>query len=89
MKSARNDSEIPDYVQVHPLEALNAIMDDLNRAENMVMKSGAFSSDQQNYGRITRNAVLAMKADVNLWRAAFATYYGNDEKYVQGVCRAA
>lgn len=83
MKSARNDSEIPDYVQVHPLEALNAIMDDLNRAENMVMKSGAFSSDQQNYGRITRNAVLAMKADVNLWRAAFATYYGNDEKYVK------
>ena len=83
MKSARNDSEIPDYVQVHPLEALNAIMDDLNRAENMVMKSGAFSSDQQNYGRITRNAVLAMKADVNLWRAAFATYYENDEKYVK------
>ena len=83
MKSAKNDSEIPDYVQVHPLEALNAIMDDLNRAENMVMKSGAFSSDQQNYGRITRNAVLAMKADVNLWRAAFATYYGNDEKYVK------
>ena len=58
-------------------------MDDLNRAENMVMKSGAFSSDQQNYGRITRNAVLAMKADVNLWRAAFATYYENDEKYVK------
>ena len=83
MKSAKNDSEIPDYVQVHPLEALNAIMDDLNRAENMVMKSGAFSSDQQNYGRITRNAVLAMKADVNLWRAAFATYYENDEKYVK------
>lgn len=78
MKSAKNDAEIPDYKQVHPIEALNAIMDDLNRAENMVMKSGAFSSPQQNLGRITRNAVLAMKADVNLWRAAFATYYEGD-----------
>ncbi len=83
MKSAKNDAEIPDYVQVHPLEALNVIMEDLNRAENMVMKSGAFSNVQQNLGRITRNAVLAIKADVNLWRAAFATYYEDDAKYVQ------
>lgn len=75
MKSAKNDSEIPDYVQVHPLVALDSIMADLNRAENMVMKSGAFQRDDYNFGRITRNAVLAMKADVNLWRAAFATYY--------------
>ena len=75
LKSAKNDAEIPNYVQVKPLEALDQIMEDLNRAENMVMKSGAFSTDQQNYGRITRNAVLAIKADVNLWRAAFATYY--------------
>jgi hypothetical protein len=72
---AVNDSELPEYAQVHPLVALDSIMSDLNRAENMVMKSGAFSSPQQNYGRITRNAVLAIKADVNLWRAAFATYY--------------
>ena len=75
LKSAKNDAEIPEYVQVEPLVALDSIMADLERAENMVMKSGAFSTDQQNYGRITKNAVLAMKADVNLWRAAFATYY--------------
>ena len=75
LKSAKNDAEIPEYVQVEPLVALDYIMADLELAENMVMKSGAFSSPQQNYGRITRNAVLAIKADVNLWRAAFATYY--------------
>ena len=80
MHSARNDAEIPEYKQVHPLEALNTIMDDLNRAKNMVMKSGAFSNEQQNFGRITENAVLAIMADVNLWRAAFATYYEGDPK---------
>lgn len=76
LKAAINDSEIPEYKQVkNPLEALNIIMSDLDKAEKMVMKSGAFPKEQQNYGRITKDAVLAMKADVNLWRAAFATYY--------------
>lgn len=80
--SAKNDAEIPEYVQVHPLEALNFIMDDLNKAEDMVMKSGAFANPAQNLGRITRNAVLAIKADVNLWRAAFAKYYEDEVEYV-------
>ena len=80
--SAKNDAEIPEYHQVHPLKALNFIMEDLDSAEVMVMKSGAFSSPAQNLGRITQNAVLAMKADVNLWRAAFAAYYEGDSEYV-------
>ncbi len=79
MKSAKNDSEMPEYVQVHPLEALDLIMADLDRAEKMVMKSGAFSNAQSNYGRITTNAVLAIKADVDLWRAAFTAYYEGKE----------
>ena len=54
-------------------------MEDLDKAEGMVMKSGAYSNPAQNLGRITRNAVLAMKADVNLWRAAFAKYYEGTE----------
>lgn len=87
---AANDAELPDYAQVHPLEALNLIMEDLDRAENMVMKSGNYSTPASNYGRITKNAVLAIKADVNLWRAAFAKYYegtsdlvaaGDEQKY--------
>ena len=85
MKSAKNDAEIPDYVQVHPMVALDSIMKDLDRAEKMVMKSGAFANAQSNYGRITTNAVLAMKADVNLWRAAFAAYYEGDPESAQYV----
>lgn len=80
---AVNDSELPEYKQVHPLEALNYIMEDLDRAENMVMPSGNFSRKEHNYGRITKNAVLAMKADVNLWRAAFATYYEGESELVK------
>lgn len=70
-----DDYDMPEYAQVHPLEALNSIMADLDKAQGLVMKSGNFESTQKNLGLITENAVLAIKADVNLWRAAFATYY--------------
>ena len=80
---AANDAELPDYAQVHPLEALNKIMEDLDRAEGMVMPSGSFRDASQNLGRITKNAVLAIKADVNLWRAAFATYYSGKSDLVK------
>ena len=78
MVPAINDSELQEYPQIHPLEALNMIMADLDIAENLVMKSGNYSNPKDNYGRITKNAVLAMKADVNLWRAAFTTYYSKN-----------
>ena len=82
---AVNDAELPDYHQVHPLEALNLIMADLELAKDMVMKSGGYTNMSHNYGRITENAVLAMMADVNLWRAAFAQYYeGNSELVAAG-----
>ena len=84
-KASVNDGELIDYPQVHPMVALDSIMNDLNRAESLVMRSGGFpnSSALYNYGRVTRNAVRAMKADVNLWQAAFAAYYaenGYEEK---------
>lgn len=75
LESVSADSEMPEYPQVHPIEALNLIMADLEKALPMVMKSGGFTTVAANYGRITENAVLAIMADVNLWRAAFATYY--------------
>ena len=80
---AINDSELPAYEQVHPLEALDLIMKDLDVAEKLVMPSGNYSDPRNNYGRITKNAVLAMKADVNLWRAAFTVWCSksSDEKY--------
>ena len=73
------DNDMPEYPQVHPLQALDEIMQDLEMAEKLVMKSGNFSKPEENLGRITENAVLAIKADVNLWRAAFATYYEDHE----------
>ena len=78
---AVKDSELPDYEQVHPLDALEYIMQDLDSAEVMVMPN--YSDKEDNCGRITTNAVLAMKADVNLWRAAFTDWCSkcDDEKY--------
>ena len=76
MVVASEDSKLPEYSQVEPLEALRLIMDDLNKAERLVMPSGNFTDKAENYGRITKNAVLAMKADVSLWQAAFAMYEG-------------
>ena len=82
---AVNDAELPNYEQVHPIEALTHILNDLNKAENMVMKSGRFADRDSNFGRITQNAVLSIKADVCLWLAAFATYYeGETELVVAG-----
>ncbi len=84
------DANLPDYPQVHPIVALDSIMADLDRAEPLVMKSGSFPRNSSGYDynlcRITRNAVRAMKADVALWQAAFATYYANatDEDETEG-----
>lgn len=79
-KASVNDGELIDYPQVHPMVALDSIMNDLKRAETRVMRSGGFpnSTANYNYGRITRNAVRAMKADVYLWQAAFAAYYAQN-----------
>ena len=62
------------YPQYSPREALDSVMVDLNRAAKLCMKTGGWSEDRRNYARITKNAVYAMMADVNLWRAAFAQY---------------
>lgn len=77
-KASLNDSDLGTYPQVHPCVALDSIMNDLDRADALVMRTGGFPNSVNsdfNYSRITRDAVRAMKTDVNLWRAAFATYY--------------
>lgn len=80
-KASLDDSELPDYPQVHPMVALDSIMSDLDKAEKLTMSGeyspAAYGSENNNYnnGRLNRNAVYALKADVNLWRAAFAEYY--------------
>ncbi len=82
LEAVIGDYDMPKYKQVHPLEALNYIMEDLETAETLVMKSGGYGNVASNVGRITENAVLAMKADVSLWRAAFATYYKDNSELV-------
>lgn len=72
-KVVMSDAEIPSYPQVQPMEALNAIYEDLEIASTKVLKSSAPSSSS--LGNVTTNAVYAMMADVNMWRAAFAKYY--------------
>ena len=62
------------YPQYSPYEALDSVYVDLQRATALCMKSGGWSDNKKNVSRITKNAVYAMMADVNLWRAACAAY---------------
>lgn len=75
-KASVTEDALPDYPQIEPMTALASIMEDLDLAQDMVMKSNGFPKSQSryNYGRFTRNAVFALKADVALWQAAFAEY---------------
>ncbi len=74
-----NDAEIPEYRQVHPMEALKIIYADLEDASTKVLRSGEKSAE--NLGYVTTNAVYALMADVNMWQAAFAKYYTTDGTY--------
>ena len=60
--------------QVEPLVALDSCLNDLRRAEKLVLTSGNYQDNASNKGRITKDAVRAMIADVYLWKAAFKTY---------------
>jgi len=68
------DDQERNYPQYSPYEALDIIMADLDSATKYCMKTGGWSESRKNYARITKDAVYAMKADVNMWRAAFAQY---------------
>ena len=65
--------------QVKPIEALDFCLEDLALAEELVLTSGNYSRPADNKGRITKDAVRAMRADVLLWKAAFATYEAKDD----------
>ncbi len=72
-----NDAEIPEYPQVHPMDALQSMYDDLETASHLVLRSGINNTD--NLGYMTTNAVYSLMADINMWQAAFAAYYTNPE----------
>lgn len=64
--------------QATPLEAIDFILEDLYKAEKLVMASGNYPSNRDNKGRMTKNAVRAIIADVLLWKAAFTQYATGD-----------
>lgn len=75
LKEAKIDDDQELYQkQATPLEALNFILEDLYEAEKMVMTSGSYPNAIDNKGRITKDAVRAIIADVLLWKAAFIQY---------------
>ena len=69
-----DDSQNLYQAQSTPLEALDFILEDLCKAEGLVMASGNYPNISDNKGRITKNAVRAIIADALLWKAAFAQY---------------
>ena len=75
LKEAKVDDDQELYAkQATPLEALDFILEDLYEAESLVMASGSYPALADNKGRITKDAVRAMIADVLLWKAAFMQY---------------
>ena len=68
------DDQDMTYPQYSPYVALDYIKADLDSAAKYCMNTGGWSASEKNVSRITKNAVYAMRADVNLWRAAFAQY---------------
>ena len=74
-----DDSQDLYQPQVTPLEALDQIYNDLKEAEFLVLESDAYPSMANNRGRITRDAVRAMIADVLLWKAAFQSYESDSD----------
>ena len=71
--------------QATPLEALDFILEDLYKAESLVMTSGNYPNDRDNKGRMTKNAVRAIIADVLLWKAAFTEYETGDPMSTKGI----
>lgn len=62
--------------QAEPLVVLDACLADLEFAQKHVLTSGNYPTKAENKGRITKDAVRTMIADVLLWKAAFLEYEG-------------
>lgn len=70
-----DDSQNLYQMQVDPIVALDSCLNDLKEAENLVLTTGNYPVNNEinnkNMGRITKDAVRTIIADVNLWKAAF------------------
>lgn len=70
MDNVMDDADVKEPEQVSRDSIYSLILDDLNRAEPLAVESGAYATDEQNKGYITRDAVRAIRADVYLWMAS-------------------
>lgn len=66
-----NNSQNLKQAQSDPLVVLDSCLNDLYKAEDLVLTSGNYPSSSDNKGRITKDAVRTIIADVLLWKAAF------------------
>ncbi len=89
-----NDGQELYQKQELPIVVLDQCLADLKLAENLVLTSGNYPiggtdlviDDSNNKGRITKDAVRAIIADVLLWKAAFATYEAKGDRTVAQDC---
>lgn len=83
MEAKVDDSQELYQKQVSPIVALDACLEDLMRAEDLVLETGGYTivsnGNNKNIGRITKDAVRAMIADVYLWKGAFLEYEANGD----------
>ena len=77
-----DDSQYLYQAQVKPIEALDCCLQDLFEAENLVLTSGNYPDEDRNKGRMTKDAVRSMIADVYLWKAAFLACQANGDANV-------
>lgn len=71
--------------QEDPIVVLDACIKDLRLAEELVLASGNYAGDnekEKNKGRITKDAVRAIMADVLLWKAAFMAQKAGGDQFV-------
>lgn len=70
-ESYEGDEQEMQVAQSSPDSVLQHCIDDLNEAEQYIMRSGAYGrSDWRNKGLFTRDAVWALLSDIYLWRGS-------------------
>lgn len=79
-QSYEDDEQMMELEQASPDSVLQCCLDDLEKASQYIMRSGAYGQrDARNWGRFTRDAVWALMADIYLWRASMRSASVNQE----------
>ena len=79
-QSYEDDEQMMELEQSSPDSVLQCCLDDLEKASQYIMRSGAYGQrDARNWGRFTRDAVWALMADIYLWRASMRSASVNEE----------